>query len=513
MTLRTRLAYLAIVLGLCVFAVAPLGYPGFTQSQAGFTPVYALYDWEAYGLSLGWNPGAVMASWAPLRGDGPAPYALAEAFRLLGLDGPAAIKGVYAVTVALGAAGALLLFSATIPLLAALAFALVWVYGPMSLSAVYVRGEVGATLALGLLPWLLLALRRREAGAARAGALVRAYVPPLLVAMAMGLSHFGFTVVSLAAAAALRPSRRSLAALAGLAVACLWVVPQVAHFGLQPRSLAAVVLAMPYQLVSSTFGYGATNLPWATDTPAPLGFGFVPLGLLAVAVATAKPAHARRWLRPAIVVAVLTLAATTVAAALWQRGLLATVLSGPWQLLALAAFLLVAALAEGLGGLLASHREAAAVALVLVALAAAVPALDVPVTAVQPAAAPLASFDGGRILLLRAELHGPLRHGATPRLRLYWQATEPLSRDYTVFVHVVDGAGAKWGQRDSQPADRGRPTTGWRPGEVIADEHPVTIDVNGPAEGYHLIVGLYDLETGQRLLLANGDDALELPGG
>ncbi|MHB0876795.1 MAG: hypothetical protein ACYC5O_12225 [Anaerolineae bacterium] len=516
--MRARPAYFVVALGLCLFAFAPLGYPGFIQSQAGFAPVYALYDWEAAGLSLGWHPGAAIAAWGPLRGDGLAPYAIAEAFRLVGLDGTTAIRVVLALAVALGATGALSLFATTAPPLAALAFALVWVYSPMSLSAVYVRGEAGAALALGLLPWLLLAaMPGREATAAdrptRPWPVVQRYLAPVLAGAAMGLSHFGFAALALLAAAALRPSRRWLPAVAGVALAGLWVVPQALRAGLLPSALPAPTLALPYQLLSGTFGYGASNLPWAADTPAPLGFGFVPLGLLVVAVAGARSAAPRRWLRPALVLTLLTVASTGAAAGLWHGGLLSALLAGPWQLLALAAFLLVATLAATLGPALTGRREAAAAALALLALVAAVPALTVPLTRVQPAAAPLASFDGGRILLLGAEVRGPLRHGATPRLRLYWQATEPLARDYTVFVHVVDDAGTKWGQRDSQPVDRARPTTSWRPGAVIEDDHRVYIDVNGPAQGYHLLLGLYDLETGERLLLENGDSALELPSG
>ncbi|MGI6209649.1 MAG: hypothetical protein ACOYEW_15715, partial [Anaerolineae bacterium] len=55
-----------------------------------------------------------------------------------------------------------------------------------------------------------------------------------------------------------------------------------------------------------------------------------------------------------------------------------------------------------------------------------------------------------------------------------------------------------------------RPTTSWRPGEIVVDEHPVYVDVAGPRDGLHLVVGLYDLETGERLPLADGNSALEL---
>jgi len=104
--LRARLPHLAIAACLCAFALAPLGYPGYTQPQTGFTPVYALYDWEAVGLSLAWSPASSDVYWGPLSGDGLLPYALAEACRYAGGTGTEAIRFVFALALVLGAVGA-----------------------------------------------------------------------------------------------------------------------------------------------------------------------------------------------------------------------------------------------------------------------------------------------------------------------------------------------------------------------------------------------------------------------
>ena len=47
------------------------------------------------------------------------------------------------------------------------------------------------------------------------------------------------------------------------------------------------------------------------------------------------------------------------------------------------------------------------------------------------------------------------------------------------------------------PGEGKRPTTTWLPEEIIADEHALQPDA--PAENGHLLVGMYDLQTKERL--------------
>jgi hypothetical protein len=47
---------------------------------------------------------------------------------------------------------------------------------------------------------------------------------------------------------------------------------------------------------------------------------------------------------------------------------------------------------------------------------------------------------------------------------------------------------------------------------VIADEHQLLIDLNGPRQGYRLLVGLYRWQDGMRLPLDGGGTELELGG-
>ena len=516
-----------VLLILCSFLLAPLGYPGYLQPHTGFLPIYALYDWETSGLSLLWTP----ASFAnPLHGEGLLPYALAEGLRCLGLSGPDAIKAVFALAILAGASGAYTLFAGMLPPLVALALALVWAYAPMSVAAVYVRGLPGAALALGLVPWLAWGMNltswfpshsgKGEAGAplpvlerARPGYHERDWGKGLLFALAAGLSHFGFTLVALLAlalmAAVYGRGRSCSWPAIGLGLAAAWTL----WHGLGRPSDVTPQFVQLHQLLAYRFGYGANNMPWGSEAPAPLSLGVLPVGLLAAAAVLAPGGwRQRQWQQPMALAAVLVALASPLARPLWAGDGLATLLAGPWQLVALAGFLVLLTAAAPVGSQLAFRPEVAAAVAVL-SLVLAIPTLDVPLTSVAPAVRPLASFDGGHILLVRAELHGPLRHGATPRLWLYWQATRPIERDYTVFIHVLDAQGNKWSQRDSWPGNGKLPTSAWRPGALILDEQPVYVNVDGPREGYYLLLGLYDLETGQRLLIDGGGDALELNGG
>ena len=96
-------------------------------------------------------------------------------------------------------------------------------------------------------------------------------------------------------------------------------------------------------------------------------------------------------------------------------------------------------------------------------------------------------------------------------LTLYWRALEGAqTNEYTVFTHILGENGQLVGQHDAQPVQGGRPTTGWIPGEVIIDRHPMTFreEYSGLAT---IEVGLYDSDSMDRVLCENGEDHLILP--
>jgi 4-amino-4-deoxy-L-arabinose transferase-like glycosyltransferase len=89
--------------------------------------------------------------------------------------------------------------------------------------------------------------------------------------------------------------------------------------------------------------------------------------------------------------------------------------------------------------------------------------------------------------------------GGTLRVALYWQATATLPEDYTVFVHLLDGSDALRGQGDGPPVGGDYPTTLWEPGEIVADEHAVSVHADAPPGRYRLAVGFYRPPDGARL--------------
>ncbi|MEW6231252.1 MAG: hypothetical protein AB1566_02930 [Chloroflexota bacterium] len=98
------------------------------------------------------------------------------------------------------------------------------------------------------------------------------------------------------------------------------------------------------------------------------------------------------------------------------------------------------------------------------------------------------------------------------RLSILWQAQQtPLER-YKAFVHVVDGEGKTWAQSDGEPMEGMYPTSRWAKGEMVRDRHTLSLPVEMPAGCYLVRVGLYRLDTGQRLGLASGGDELTLAG-
>lgn len=90
------------------------------------------------------------------------------------------------------------------------------------------------------------------------------------------------------------------------------------------------------------------------------------------------------------------------------------------------------------------------------------------------------------------------RTGGELRLALYWQADAQPTMDCFVFVHVGLADAPPEAQADGVPAGWLRPTTTWRPGEVITDEHVISL-ADVPPGQYGLYVGLYDPHTGMRL--------------
>ena len=61
------------------------------------------------------------------------------------------------------------------------------------------------------------------------------------------------------------------------------------------------------------------------------------------------------------------------------------------------------------------------------------------------------------------------------------------------------------GQRDAQPLDGARPTTGWQAGEYLVDPYQLAIAADAPSGEYAIEIGLYDQSSGARAPVADAD--------
>lgn len=107
---------------------------------------------------------------------------------------------------------------------------------------------------------------------------------------------------------------------------------------------------------------------------------------------------------------------------------------------------------------------------------------------------------GDKVALLGYDLEvKEAKPGDTLHLTLYWQAQREMDEDYTVFVHLIDGEGKIWGQKDGWPEGGFYPTSFWDPGDVVRDQYDLVIFPQAPPGLYRFEVGFYLLATGERL--------------
>ena len=113
---------------------------------------------------------------------------------------------------------------------------------------------------------------------------------------------------------------------------------------------------------------------------------------------------------------------------------------------------------------------------------------------------PLQVRFGDEIALVGYDLEPPTAvPGETIYLTLYWQALRQPDRPYTVFTHLLDPRGELRGQQDNMPVRGNLPTTCWQPGEYVVDEYDIAVAAAAPPGQYWVEVGLYWLQTGERL--------------
>ena len=521
----SKALYPLLVVLLSVFAVAPLEYPGAFQANSGLTAVYNLINLDSSPLQF-WN-------WSPTLGhafdlfrtDGALPYVIAELFHLIGFGYLDAIKLVYALA---WIASGLSMYALARKFLSengALISSTLYVYLPYHIATVYVRGAFAESVAWIIFPLTLLALVRPQTADHRPRDFVFSLLPFAFLFLVQPGIAILFALVAIIINVALNWRSGSLARwfigslpiVGGLLIGALLYLPTILRYGANvARDGFNANFVLPFQLFSSLWGFGTSTGSYLDKFP--LQLGVVPVGLAIIAVALAwrrdVQSNVSTTLRRTLVVfilvgVVLTLLTFEIAVPLWN--LLGIFVAYPWQLLAFVGL----ALALVAGSVIEFDARLARPAMLAFFLALSVVAsysyLAPRFFDANPTRAPIAIFGKNEIALWDYRIVGPLRHGATVRLQLTWQALRPVDHDYTIFVHAVNDNGNTYAQDDSKPQDGTLPTIKWTPGEVIYDTHTIQIDVDGPSEGYHLEFGMYVAATGQRARTDTGVDQLILP--
>ncbi len=123
---------------------------------------------------------------------------------------------------------------------------------------------------------------------------------------------------------------------------------------------------------------------------------------------------------------------------------------------------------------------------------------------------------GDQLELLGYELQpGELRARSTPlagadirtlspgqpvQINLYWRGLQPMTNDYTLFVHVFNRNGERVAQRDVLLRAEDYPTSHWQTGELVIDRADLPLP-NLPPGTYRLALGVYLAATGLPLPL------------
>ncbi|MBI1878036.1 MAG: hypothetical protein HYR94_07385, partial [Chloroflexi bacterium] len=99
--------------------------------------------------------------------------------------------------------------------------------------------------------------------------------------------------------------------------------------------------------------------------------------------------------------------------------------------------------------------------------------------------------DPPNIRLIGYALPASLQAGQAVPITTVWQALAPITRDYTIFLHLRDPAGRTVAQLDFRPFEGAYPTSHWLPGSTIAETRLWQLPPDLPPGPYTLHSGLY----------------------
>ncbi len=79
--------------------------------------------------------------------------------------------------------------------------------------------------------------------------------------------------------------------------------------------------------------------------------------------------------------------------------------------------------------------------------------------------------------------------GDAATLSLQWRTDAPLDKPYKVSVQLLDARNQVIAQHDGEPAGGSRPTTQWKAGDTVFDNHGLPIPPGTPPGRYRLVAG------------------------
>jgi hypothetical protein len=117
---------------------------------------------------------------------------------------------------------------------------------------------------------------------------------------------------------------------------------------------------------------------------------------------------------------------------------------------------------------------------------------------------------GGELTFLGFELAAPCepRPANTCEIVTYWQVEQPAGEARRFFLHLQESEGRIIAQDDRL----GAPAEHWRPGDILLQQHWLTLPSSEEAGTgpYEVQLGVYDPVSGRRLMTSEGLDSVRL---
>jgi hypothetical protein len=131
----------------------------------------------------------------------------------------------------------------------------------------------------------------------------------------------------------------------------------------------------------------------------------------------------------------------------------------------------------------------------------------------QPPPAPAPAVFGSAVQLQDYAFPAQAHPGGVVTVHLVWQSLQPAGEDFTLFLHLLSGAGQLAAQRDEVLLGSVYPTSQWQPGETVATALSLPLPASLPSGSYRLQLGLYRYPSLDRLEISGreaADNVLDL---